>query len=71
MNSLIFIANISEYNIAQDWEFKLEGVVFYINNSAVGFEFGKIETSGLLLMLFFIGIFMNYKKPLVKSVRIK
>lgn len=62
MNLLIFISNINESNVTQDWFFKLEKGVFYINNIAVGFEFGKLETNGLLLMLFFIGIFMNYKK---------
>jgi len=71
MNLLIFIVDINEYTIAQDWIFKLEKGAFYINNNIVGFEFGKIETNGLLLMLFFIGIFMNYKNVAVDSVHVK
>lgn len=70
LNIIIFILTLNEYQIAQNWVFKFEKGVFLINNVASGFEFGKIETNGLLLMLFFIGIFMNFKKSTLKNEQI-
>jgi len=70
LNTIIFILTLNEYQIAQDWIFKLEKGVFFINNVASGFEFGKVETNGLLLMLFFLGIFMNFKKNTLKTEQI-
>ncbi|PHS10727.1 MAG: hypothetical protein COA88_00115 [Kordia sp.] len=70
LNTIVFILTLNEYQIAQDWSFKLEKGVFLINNVASGFEFGKMETNGLLLMLFFLGIFMNFKNPPLKAKQI-
>jgi len=70
LNTIIFILTLNEYQIAQDWFFKLEKGVFFINNVASGFEFGKMETNGLLLMLFFLGIFMNFKNNTIKTEQI-
>ena len=70
LNTIVFILTLNEYQIAQDWSFKLEKGVFLINNVPSGFEFGKMETNGLLLMLFFLGIFMNLKKPALNIAQI-
>jgi len=70
MNTIIFILSINEYQIAQDWSFRLEKGVFFIDNIALGFEFGKMETYCLLLMLFLLGIFMNFKKPSINVEQI-
>lgn len=70
LNTIVFILTLNEYQIAQDWSFNLEKGVFFINNIASGFEFGKMETNGLLLMLFFSGIFMNFKKSTIKPEHI-
>jgi len=70
MNTIIFLLTLNEHQIAQDWSFKLEKGLFFINNVASGFEFGKMETNGLLLMLFFLGIFINFKKPTLKVEQI-
>jgi len=70
LNTIVFILTLNEYQIAQDWSFKLEKGVFFINNVASGLEFGKMETNGLLLMLFLLGIFMNFKTPTLKVEQI-
>ena len=61
MNLLIFIVQFNEYNVTQDWDFNLEQGTFLINNIPTGFEFGRVETKGLLLLLFIVGIFMKFK----------
>lgn len=70
LNTIVFFITINEYQIAQDWSFQLEKGVFFINNVASGFEFGKMETNGLLLMLFLLGIFMNFKQISLKNEQI-
>jgi len=61
LNVIIFIATISESQIIQDWTFNLERGTFIIGNISYGFEFDNIETKGLLLLLFILGIFMKFK----------
>jgi membrane-associated phospholipid phosphatase len=61
LNVIIFIATISESQITQGWTFNIELGTFLIDNIPSGFEFGKIETKGLLLLLFVLGLFMKFK----------
>jgi len=61
LNAIIFIVTINESDIIQDWTFNIEQGTFFINNSPSGFEFERIETKGLLLLLFVLGIFMKFK----------
>jgi len=68
LNAIIFIATINESQIIQDWTFNLERGTFLINNVPSGFEFGKIETKGLLLLLFVLGLFMKFKNTPLQSI---
>ena len=61
LNVIIFIVTINESQIIKDWTFNLEQGTFLIDNIPSGFEFGKIETKGLLLLLFVLGLFMKFK----------
>jgi len=70
LNLIIFIVTISESEIIQEWTYNLEQGTFLINNVPSGFEFGKIETKGLLLLLFILGLFMKFKSDTLQNAPI-
>ena len=70
LNLIIFIVTISESKIIQEWTYNLEQGTFLINNVPSGFEFGKIETKSLLLLLFILGLFIKFKSDPLQSVPI-
>jgi len=61
LNVIIFIASISESHMIQQWTFNITQGTFLIDNTVYGFEFDKVETKGLLLLLFILGILLNFK----------
>jgi len=70
LNLIIFILTISESQIIEEWSYNLEQGTFLINNVPSGFEFGKIETKGLLLLLFILGLFMKFKSDPLQNIPI-
>lgn len=61
LNTIIFIATINESRVISEWAFNIDRGTFLINNTPSGFEFSKIETKALLLLLFVLGLFMKFK----------
>lgn len=61
MNAIIFITTINESQIVKNWTFNIDQCAFLIDNIPSGFEFGKIETKGLSLLFFVLGLFMKFK----------
>ena len=68
LNAIIFIVTINESQIIQDWTYNFERGTFLINNIPSGFEFGRIETKSLLLLLFILGLFMKFKNTTPQNI---